>query len=286
MNLITLPDQVSRELLDLSRSYPVFRWGFSEWPYGMVRDVIDGDYRELSELVGEGMRLLSSEGYFVASLSELLDQPSETVAVSSITSFLAAFGYPIRVFQKYPFWRPLGVDLARPHGSSGGVGHQSFHIDFVNAETPPDLVCLLCIRPDPYEGGHSLISRITEIETLLDPGQVDLLREAAFTDGMVYGLNEVGKDINPFSVIDSASKWRYRFTSKLLETTANKDCLDALRSVHEILLDRSVSILLRRGDLLIVNQHVATHGRAALGAGQDQIPEGKRRLLYQAFVRT
>jgi hypothetical protein len=48
---------------------------------------------------------------------------------------------------------------------------------------------------------------------------------------------------------------------------------------------RTVRISLAAGDLLLVNQHIAVHGRAALGADQERIPVASRRKLLLSFLR-
>ena len=280
-----MPDSSLKELVALASKYPVNDWDFVDWTYGSTDLSMQATSHNLSQFLDTLRREIFTHKFVVIGLSTLIDTFPPSIAAAAATLLLCTFGTPLRVFLSHPYWRKLGVDLSRPPESSGGSGNSPFHMDFVNAQNPPDLVCLLCLRPDPLGGGRSLLASIDGIEQLLDPVHVDILSRPQFSDGMVYNLNGVGEDINPFPVITSGSLWRYRFTANLLHSTPNSQGLTALQAVTNILNSRAVSLTLARGDLLILDQHKMTHGRSAMGEGQGTIPEDKRRFLLHSFVR-
>jgi hypothetical protein len=228
---------------------------------------------------------LQLQGFVVLGLDQLLNNLAEGEAAAATTVLLSCLGIPLRVFLSHPYWRRLGVDLNRPFARSGGIGDQPFHIDFVNANNPPDLVCLLCVRSDPLGGGASLIASLDGIERELNPTTQEVLSFPLYRYGEVRNLNGVGNDANPFPVLDLGARWTYRYTGKLMDSVLNDKAHVALQAVGNILASREVSFTLSRGDLLLLDQHRVTHGRRRLGQGQHQIPEDKRRLLLQSFVR-
>lgn len=196
---------------------------------------------------------------------------------------LARLGKIIRIFDVNEDWRVLDVDTTRPLEASRGAGRGFLHMDFVNAETPPDYIGLLCAREDPLGGGQSRLSRIEGIERELPGAITSSLMERSFSDGKVENLTNVGRDINPFSVISPRETFQYRFTGRLSLAGENRFAAEVLNDILEL---KAETVMLRPGQLLIVNQHLAVHGRNALGIGQDSVPVRERRLLYQIFLRS
>jgi hypothetical protein len=158
-------------------------------------------------------------------------------------------------------------------------------MDFVNSANPPDLVCLLCLRPDPLGGGESLVASIAGIGDLLSKEDLAELSMRQFRDGLVSHLDGIGDDVNPFAVYSPGDRWRYRYTGKLLSSTQSTSAKRAVEALATILDSRVLKERLRRGDLLLLNQHYVMHGRSILGPGQEQIHPAQRRLLLQSFIR-
>lgn len=280
-----LPTLALEELTSFARHYPITNWYFEEWLYG--------SFGLVTQTVGLAFALyvdcikteLYQRGFVVLGLGQLLENLVESEAVAATMVLLSCFGTPLRVFLGHPYWRRLGVDLKRPLSRSGGIGDQAFHIDFVNADNPPDLVCLLCMRSDPLGGGASPIASLEGIEHELNPIIQEILSLPLYTYGEVRNLNGIGNDANPFSVLNLGAWWVYRYTGKLMDSILNDEMRVALQVIADILVSREVSFMLSRGDLLLLDQHRVTHGRRALGQGQHQVPEGERRLFLQSFLR-
>lgn len=224
---------------------------------------------------------LNAEGYAVVSLSG--DQASDLLALERI---LAPVGNPLHVFTRQPFWKPLGVDLTRPLERSGGIGLNTLHIDCVNAELPPDIVCLYCVRPDPAGGGANIIAVVDGIEQDLSRESRFILSQPQFREGAVVDLRGVGDDINPFAVLNlDGSGWSYRYTARLLNVADRASRIEALHELNAALWHRVELVMLDRGDALIVDQRRVVHGRLPLQRGQDRIPTNDRRLIVQAYWR-
>jgi hypothetical protein len=280
-----LPVSILGELVRLVHHYPVIGWNFNEWSYGHVDLEMQAAIPAFVQYIDAVKTELQLQGFAVLGLRQLLKDLDESEAASAVTLLLSCLGTPIRVFLTHPYWRPLAVDLNRPLASSGGIGDQPFHMDFVNAANPPDLVCLLCVRPDPLGGGASPIALLDSLEHVLDPTTQEILSRPLYRDGEVHNLNGVGHNVNPFAVLSPQARWIYRYTGKLIYSAINDEARVALQAVGNILASREVKFTLSSGDLLILDQHRVVHGRGALGQGQYQVLEDKRRLLLQSFIR-
>ncbi|MDZ7703631.1 MAG: hypothetical protein U5L04_03995 [Trueperaceae bacterium] len=273
---------LEQELVELSGVYPVSDWDFNHWGHS---DIDLGAYEHTNNLVREVEKKLLADGFAIVDFAFLLEEHDEAVVASAITIFLSGLGDPLRIFLNRPHWRKLRVDLSRSPERSEGAGQSPLHMDFVNAENPPDLVCLFCVTPDPLGGGASLLSEINGVEKLLADEHIDVLSNAQFSDGKVVNLGGIGVDINPFPVLSLSGKWRYRFTGGLLSNPKHEDFRDSLMELSQVLNDRTVTTILKRGELLIADQHKVLHGRGSLGEGQDKIAEDERRFLFHSFVR-
>jgi hypothetical protein len=280
-----LPISVFDELARLAYHCPTPDWNFEEWLYGYLDLTAQATVPKLVQYIDTVKVEIQSQGFVVLELRRLLDDLDENNAASAVTVLLSCLGTPLRVFLAHPYWRRLSVDLNRPLASSGGIGDQPFHMDFVNAANPPDLVCLLSIRSDPLGGGASSIALFDRLEHELDLITREVLSYPLYRDGEVRNLNGVGHDVNPFPVFAPETRWAYRYTEKLIDSAPNDKARIALQAVSNILLSRGVSFTLSYGDLLILDQHRVVHGRQALGHGQHQVPENERRLLLQSFIR-
>src|SRR5205823_4324681 len=121
-------------------------------------------------------------------------------------------GAPIQVFALRPLWKPIYTNTAIEPWRAGGVGFIPLHMDFVNAQHPPEYSCLFCVQPDPLGGGESIVARTDGAGRLLSTRDATLLRESVFSDGKVVDLHHIGADINPFAVLTSDSTWPMRFS--------------------------------------------------------------------------
>jgi hypothetical protein len=205
------------------------------------------------------------------------------------TAILAEVAVPFQPFKQWPLWKEIGTNLNANPGRSTGTGYNAFHMDLVNATRPPDYTTLLCIRPDPLGGGSSILSDARAAASRLSPSSRALLAEKAYRYGSFFELSDVGEEYAPFAVLDSdpVDAGFVRFTAKMLtEPGLDEAHASAARELAEHLVAGQVSFMLRRGDVLIVNQHRFMHGREPLGAGQEAVLPTDRRLLLQLFLRS
>jgi hypothetical protein len=243
----------------------------------------------LAEVISETRQRIDRDGFCVVRLGRVVTEQPAAVAAGAATLLASAFGTPFRVYAKNPnHWRSVGVDLEKAPYRSEGVGLLPLHMDFVNAENPPDLICLVCLRPDPCGGGASLVAKTADIEELLDPRDIEVLSRPVYRDGQVANLSGVGGDINPFAVLSPTPGDRFpcRYVGHLLNSVTDPEARAAIQAFGRALDARTVAIQLEAGDLLIVDQHRAVHGKLPLGAGQEAVPAPARRELLLSFLRT
>lgn len=273
-------------LVAAAQSLPLSGWDFPAWPAVSMAEMAPP--LELRALVDDIKTRLAGAGFCVVRLSSIIGQQPEGVAAAAATLLASAFGKPFRIYENNSaHWRNLGADPQRPPNRSEGIGLQLPHHDFCNAEAPPDVVCLLCLRPDPRGGGASLVARMAGIEAELQPAEVEQLCRPVFRDGQVVNLSGVGHDANPFAIIaPEQARFRYRFVGHLLESAPEPEAKAAVHALIEALKARMHTIPLAAGDLLLVDQHLAVHGRAALGQQQESLPVASRRRLLLSFLRT
>jgi hypothetical protein len=232
----------------------------------------------------EIVEALRFDGYVMCALTDVSDYDLD-VAQDLMDQVLESVATPIQIFAQYPRWRPIGVDLARDPSRSQGIGVSPLHMDFVNAENPPDLIMLYCERSDPAGGGNTTLAPTSAAESL--PLHFRRrLRDRCYADGRVDNLANVGEDINPFAVISQGQTWQVRYTDQLLHSTLDDDANSALRALHEALQSQVIALPLHAAEAIIVDQHRMLHGRQALGDGQAQIPADNRRLIWQRFGRS
>jgi L-asparagine oxygenase len=139
---------------------------------------------------------------------------------------------------------------------------------------PPDHLLLLCVRRAPDGGGQWWSSSLAEASRRLDPTHVERLRRGAFTTGLdeAFGGRSHTVPVQPVS----ADRYRYDLELMTAEGAEERDALSALDEALKRCLRR---ITPRPGDVLIVDNRLAAHGRAAFRAYFDGTDRWVIRLL-------
>ncbi|MEA3041994.1 MAG: hypothetical protein QOC65_1483 [Sphingomonadales bacterium] len=246
-----------------------------ESPSKTVRSIAEKMRRELGRV-----------GYSVLSLPPEISEGDGSAASNAVNLMVTGLVEPIRVFKKDPsHWRELFVDIDRPARRSRGVGSLPLHQDFVNAMWPPDYVCMYCRRPDPLGGGETILAGFEGIVKRLRDPAFDVLSERRFVDGRVHDLANVGEDINPFAVVNPGKAFTIRYTGHLLDSANGEAEMLALTELSELLSRTTTKYRLGQGDLLVIDQRRALHGRSELGGDQRLLPENERRLVMLSYGR-
>jgi Taurine catabolism dioxygenase TauD, TfdA family len=216
--------------------------------------------------------------------SKICDWPEEDLS-NVLLCFCSIFGIPLRVFDRWPMWKPLGVSFEVGPQRATGVGLNPLHIDVVNSRFPPDYVAFFCDRVDPLGGGQTLIGNLLSAYKSLSTEALKILSDPHFVEGAFYDLTGVGSEYNPFPIIDmNSTPPRIRFTAKMRYDLSNADDRNAFDEFATLLRSRQSIFLLEAGDLIVINQWVAAHGRLPLGEGQRDLSLENRRLIRQCFM--
>jgi hypothetical protein len=265
---------------------------------GLLCDALVAEYQDrianlprisaLLDAVSVSLKTTTGDGYLIIGCRTILDNCELDEALNVLTSLVTMIGVPLRAFDRWDLWKPIGTNLDIDPIRATGIGFNPLHIDIVNATHPPDYSALLCVRRDPMGLGYNLVSNLREARWSLTQRDERLLRDAVFSDGSFYDLTGVGREYDPFPIIDDLPPRSgfIRFTAKML---ADRDPQDphtrAARAYEKELHARCHRFLLDPGDLVVFNQHLACHGREALGPNQHQLPAPRRRLMMQLFLR-
>ncbi len=195
---------------------------------------------------------------------------------------VSKFVQPIRVFDRIDdIWRTIGVKTYKDPNASEGTGESPLHMDFVNSTSPPDLVGLLCVNPDPLGGGTSLVSDYRSVLNNIPKNIESFLKHEVFNEGMFIDLINIGKEWNPFPVLSDTNAFRFRFTEKLQVLNPDSVYQIALDYLRQRLRSNMLKIHLLKYDMLLLNQKCVLHGKTALGEDQNSLPlESQRKLLH------
>ncbi|WP_417873981.1 YdcF family protein [Xanthomarina gelatinilytica] len=240
---------------------------------------------ELNYEVDKCNSLLKKYGYCVLEIdnNNIL---CEDEVIKIFSYFLKQLGSLIPVFQNENLlWRKIGVNLNKHPQSSEGIGNSPLHIDFVNSTNPPDLVGLLCVKPDINGGGISLVSNIKDASQKLNIKDRKNLMKNIFENGLFYNLSNIGKEYSPFPIIPNKENDFIRFTEKLTELKYSTDINIALKNLLQILNENLICIPLKKFQLLLLDQQQVVHGKTELKGRQENIPISQRRELLQIFIR-
>jgi L-asparagine oxygenase len=149
----------------------------------------------------------------------------------------------------------------------------------------PDYVALLCLRPDHEGRAGTTLSSIDAMLSLLDPTTVGILREPRFrtpVDSSFVIGDELGENvyIDPIRVIEGSERrprLRADFAGTVGKDRAAKRAFEALRDAA---IRSQTVVRLETGELLIVDNHRAVHGRTPFVARYD----GSDRWLLRSFI--
>lgn len=159
--------------------------------------------------------------------------------------------------------------------NSGAVAFD-FHTENVHHPLRPDFLGLLCLRRDHDGVAATRVASVREAVRQLDPATVDLLREPRFHSRYPSSFTRDGgpeRAAGPHPVVfGPVDRPFMRFNSHHTRTDdpagrrALEELVGALESVCQ-------DIVLSPGDCVIIDNHVAAHGRSAFTPhydGQDR----------------
>jgi L-asparagine oxygenase len=145
----------------------------------------------------------------------------------------------------------------------------------------PRYLLLLCLRGDP--SAQTLLCSIDAILAGLSPATIAVLREPRFRispDESFLDEGSVRTLSAPMSVLKGEHhELEFTFDAELM-VGIDAEATEALQAVSAMIDQANTGIVLEPGDLLIVDNHRAVHGRSRFTARFD----GSDRWLQRTFV--
>ncbi len=174
---------------------------------------------------------------------------------------------------------PTAGDVDRQTSTSSGV-ELEFHTETAFHRHRPRFLLLLCLRGDP--AAATTLCSVSEVLDHLPLGVQQVLREPRFRTGVDESFTGLRSDRlgRPMPVLSgSVDRPTFVFDADLM-VGIDREAEDALQELRAVIGRQHVSVTLEAGDLLVVDNAVAVHGRRPFAARFD----GTDRWLQRAFV--
>jgi L-asparagine oxygenase len=159
------------------------------------------------------------------------------------------------------------------------------HVELAFTDDRADNLALFCLRADHERVAGTTLSPIEAMLPLLSDNAVDILRQPRFkTTVDTSFLRGIGRNdplyIGPIQVF-TGSAGRPRIRADFAETTGtDRDAQAALDALRHAAQEVAVMIRLEPGDLLLIDNHHAFHGRTPFRARWD----GEDRWLLRTSI--
>ena len=169
--------------------------------------------------------------------------------------------------------------------SLGSTADLECHVEMAFSELRSDYVALLCMREDHERQAGTTLASIDEMLPLLDTATVAVLREPRFRTkvdtSFRLGDSLAGEVwVDPIRVLDGPHA-RPHLRVDFAETEGtDKVAQDALDALHRAAIHTQAVTRLVAGDLLIVDNRRALHGRTPFVPQYD----GTDRWLLRSFI--
>lgn len=150
--------------------------------------------------------------------------------------------------------------------NSGSVDFD-FHTENVHHPLRPDFLGLLCLRQDHERVGATRVASVREALPLLAPRHREMLRRPVFTSAYPtsFARNIAGPrpSAGPHPVLFGPANEPFMRFNSHNTTAADAEGIDALRALSEALEAVCNDVVLEPGDLVLVDNHIAAHGRSS-----------------------
>jgi len=165
--------------------------------------------------------------------------------------------------------------------NEGSMQDFHLHTEVAHHSQRPHFVVLICIRQDHQRAAVTYVTDISTIFPSLDKEDVVRLRQPEY---VIYAPASFGPGIPPartaiLSGSDSPLELRVNFNAMMAASETAKGAMDRL---HNRLGRDRVACTLSPGDLLVLNNRRAVHGRNSFVPRYD----GYDRWLQRVYVRT
>ena len=165
--------------------------------------------------------------------------------------------------------------------SNGGSVALSFHTENAFHPCRPDYVLLLCLRPDPLHVAALRIAGIRRALRLLDLGDQEALRCPWYVTESPPSFGPAVRRTPPRPVLDGSTDDPDVAVDFSATWTNEPRGIEALAHLREAVGEVAVDVRLRQGELAMVDNRLAIHGRNQFQPAY----EGSDRWLHRMFVQ-
>lgn len=159
------------------------------------------------------------------------------------------------------------------------------HVEVAFSPLRADHVALLCLRADHEGRAGTTLSAVDAMLPLLDPATVELLRQPRFRTrvdpsfAVGLGLTEEAW-VAPIRVFDGPARRPWLRVDFAETQGLDAGAAEALGALRAAAAEAETVLRLRAGDLLLIDNHRAVHGRTPFAPRYD----GQDRWLLRSFV--
>lgn len=176
---------------------------------------------------------------------------------------------------------PVQATAAKQVSTSSNVT-LDFHTETAFHPEKPHYLLLLCLRSDP--NAATLLCSVTSALSLLDAETISVLRQPRFRTrpdvSFLSGPDALG-EFGPAAPILAGTVEHPTFTFDADLMIGLDDAAEqAIEALRKAVQAAHSSVVLEAGDLLVIDNHAAVHGRSPFAARYD----GTDRWVQRAFV--
>ena len=176
---------------------------------------------------------------------------------------------------------PVQATAAKQVSTSSNVT-LDFHTETAFHPEKPHYLLLLCLRSDP--NAATLLCSVTSALSLLDAETISVLRQPRFRTrpdvSFLSGPDALG-EFGPAAPILAGTVEHLTFTFDADLMIGLDDAAEqAIEALRKAVQAAHSSVVLEAGDLLVIDNHAAVHGRSPFAARYD----GTDRWVQRAFV--
>ncbi|MEU6525618.1 TauD/TfdA family dioxygenase [Streptomyces sp. NPDC046924] len=166
--------------------------------------------------------------------------------------------------------------------NSGSIAFD-FHTENVHHPLRPDFLGLLCLRQDHEGVGATRVASAREARALLTEQQLDVLRSPRFNSAYPtsFARNIAGPrpSAGPHPVFFGQEPELFMRFNSHNTTAVDAEGTEALQALSQALESVCKDVVLAPGDLVLVDNHIAAHGRSSFTPRYD----GSDRWLRRCY---
>ncbi|MBB5959620.1 L-asparagine oxygenase [Saccharothrix tamanrassetensis] len=176
---------------------------------------------------------------------------------------------------------------AEARQENSGTVYLELHTENGFHPNKPDFITLFCLRPDHAKNSHTLVGAVAEVLPTLSAECVATLRRPQFRLRVSSSFGDHGTHrlTQPVAVISGAADSPEFLVDFHAMEPLTDDAGTALEELKRALQTSLRGVRLDAGDLLVIDNRVAVHGRTPFAAVYDETDRWLRRCFAVSDIR-